>query len=277
MQKIKILLILEKDSKNLKKNDEDRGKGENADLRVGFYYKGRQIDLDDNEEQLPPLAKVLTFEKRMEEFHDTSVPFTNFIIRNIKSRYILITTFDKMSIIYERYQRAGNFAAQLSMFAFFMSIFFTADAEQVAYVTGNKDEILNFVLYCFLSDLGGCIVVHLPAYCFWINDKKFRNLYTTIREDGGINVLKQTEDIIYKGRTFWKILGIIIQIIYIVGGFYFAFGFCATYYYQRTTFILALICTIAWDFFVAEFAWEILIAFLYYFRYGKIMLADIFI
>ena len=78
--------------------------------------------------------------------------------------------------------------------------------------------------------------------------------------------MKETEDIIYKGRTFWKILGIIIQVIYLIMGFYFAFGFCSTYYYQRTTFILALICTLVMDFFVTEFAWEILIAFLYYFR-----------
>jgi len=248
------------------KDDEDRGKGENAGLRVGFKYKGRQIDLNDNEEELPKLAENLTFEQRLEEFHDASVSFSGFLVKNIKSRYILITTFNKKSIIYERYQRAGNFAAQLAMFAFFMSIFFTADANQTAYTTGNTDEILNFVLYCFLSDIAACFVVHLPAYCFWVNDKKFRSLYNTIREDGGINVLKQTEDIIYKGRLFWKILGVIIQIIYIVGGFYFAFGFCATYYYQRTTFILALICTVALDIFVMEFAWEILIALLYYFR-----------
>jgi hypothetical protein len=252
--------------KNAKDDDEDRGKGENADLRVGFMYKGRQIDLDDDADRMPKLAENLTFEQRLEEFHDTSVPFTNFLITNIKNRYILKTTFDKRSIIYERYQRAGNFAAQLSMFAFFMSIFFTADAEQVAYTTGAKDQILNFILYCFLSDVAGCFVVHLPAYCFWINDKKFRSLYNTVREDGGMNVLKQIEDIIYKGRFFWKLLGIIIQVIYIIAGFYFSFGFCATYYYQRTTFILALICTVALDFFVTEFAWEIFIALLYYFR-----------
>ena len=109
-------------------------------------------------------------------------------------------------------------------------------------------------------------MLHLPAYCFWINSKKFRKLYNTIREDGGITALKENEEISHKGRLFWKILGVIIQIIYILGGFYFAFGFCATYYYQRTTFILALICTMLLDFFIAEFAWEIFIALLYYFR-----------
>ena len=251
---------------NKLKKDPEKGKDQNPGLRVGFYYKGRQIDLDDNEEELPKLAVNLTFEKRLEEFYNYSVSFSSFLIKNIKSRHILITTFDKMSIIYERYQRAGNFCAQLSMFAFFLSIFFTADEKQTAFVTGEINEILNFVLYCFLSDIAACFVVHLPAYCFWVNDKKLRKLYNTVREDGGMNVLKQTEDIIIKGRFFWKLLGLIIQIIYILGGFYFAFGFCATYYYQRTTFILALICTILFDFFIAEFVIEIFIAFLYYFR-----------
>ena len=204
--KIRILHSLEKDlGKKKIRDDEDRGKGENPGLRVGFMYKNRQIDLDDNEEDLPKLEPNLTLEQRLEEFHSTSVPFSGFLIKNLKSRYILISTFDRMSIIYERYQRAGNFAAQLSMFAFFNSIFFTADAEQVAYVTGDKNQILNFILYCFLSDVGACIVVHIPAYCFWVNDKKFRKLYNTVREDGGINVLKETDDIINKGRLFWKI------------------------------------------------------------------------
>ena len=248
------------------KDNPDRGKGQNAGMKVGFYSKGKQINLDDNEEELPKLAVDLTLEKRLEEFHDIPVSFASFLIKNIKSRYILITTFNKKSIIYERYQRAGNFAAQLSMYAFFMSIFFTIDEKQVAFITGETSEILTFVLYCFLSDIGACFVVHLPAYCFWVNDKKLRKLYNTIREDGGMNVFKQTEEIVNKGRFFWKLLGIIIQIIYIISGFYFSFGFCATYYYQRSTFILALICTIIWDFLVTEFAWEIFIAFLFYFR-----------
>ena len=84
---------------------------------------------------------------------------------------------------------------------------------------------MNFVLYCFLSDLGLYIIVHLPAYCFWVNDKKFRNLYHTIKTDGGLNVLKQTEDIIYKGRFFWKLLGIIIQIILYLEDFIFLLDF----------------------------------------------------
>ena len=248
------------------KNEEDKTQGLNAGIRMGFYYKNRQIDLNDAEEALPDLAQNLTFEKKMEEFHGYSISFKGFLIKNIKSRYILLTTFDRMSIVYERYMRAGNFAAQLAMFAFFLSIFFTNDANQVLFVSKAKSQITNFIIYCLCSEIFGCLAAHLPAYCFWVNDKKFRKLYTTIRLDGGINVLKQTEDIIKKGRLFWIILGIIIQVTYIVIGFYFAFGFCATYYYQRSTYFFALICTIGFDFLVAEFVWEIIIGLLFYIR-----------
>ena len=219
----------------------------------------------DNEEQMPKLSENLTLEKKMEEFHGSSISFKKFLIKNIISRHILLTTFDRMSIVYDRYMRAGNFAAQLSMFAFFLTSFFIKDENLSAYVTKDKSQIMNLILYCFLSDILGCIAVHLPAYCFWVNDKKFRKLYNIIMKDGGINILKQTDDIIKKGRMFWNILGVIIQIMYIVLGFYFSFGFCATYSYQRSTFGLSLICTCGLDFLITEFLWEIIIGILFYF------------
>jgi hypothetical protein len=258
--------------KTKSKKEDEKGQGQNAGLRVGFYFKNKQIDLIDDDELMPPLKENLTFEQKMEEFHEYAVPFKGFLLKNIKSRYILMTTFDRMSIVYKRYMRAGNFVAQLSMFALCLSIFFTADEKQTLFVSRQKSQISSFILYCFVSDIFGCITAHLPAYCFWVNDKKFRKLYTTVRVDGGINVLKQTQDIIEKGRLFWNILGIIIQVIYIVVGFYFAFGFCATYYYQRSTFTLALICTCGFDFLVAEFLWEIIIGLLFYIRdWGRVI------
>ena len=251
---------------------DEKVKNENAGMKVGFYYKNRQIDFIEDEEKLPELADNLTFEKKMEEFHDYPISFKRFLIKNLSARHILFTTFDRMSIVYARYMRAGNFAAQLSMFAFFLSIFFVNDEKQTALETKEQSQIINLVLYCFISDILGCIVVHLPAYFFWVNDKKFRKLYNTILIDGGINVLKLTEEIIKKGRIFWNILGIIIQLFYILIGFYFSFGFCATYSYQKSTFFFALICTCVFDFLVAEFLWEIIIGILFYLRdFGRLI------
>ena len=244
----------------------------NAEMRYGFYFKNRQIDLTNEDEKMPQLAQNLTFEKKMEEFHEFSISFKFFLVHNLKSRHIILTTFDRMSIVYDRYMRAGNFLAQLSMYAFFLSLFFINDEKQTAYTTGGSNQYANLILYCFISDILGCIVVHLPAYCFWVNDKKFRKLYCTILTDGGLNALKQTEDIIKKGRFFWNFLGILIQMLYLIIGFYFSFGFCATYSYQGNTFCLGLILTCAIDFIVTEIVWEIIIALLFYIRdYGRLV------
>ena len=79
-----------------------------------------------------------------------------------------------------------------------------------------------------------------------------------------MNVVKKMEEVIKKGRLCWNIAGIIIQIGYILIGFYFSFGFCATYYSQKSSFCLALFCTCGLDFLFTEFLWEIIISLLYY-------------
>ena len=249
-----------------KEKGENKNENTNAEMRVGFKYKNRQVDLTDNEEKLPALAENLNFERRMEEFHEYSIYFKQLLIKNIKSRYILITTFYRMSIVYDRYMKVGNFYAQLSMYAFFWSIFLTSDEDQAAYASGNGKQIIKLILLCFLIDILGCILAHLPAYFFWVNDKKFRKLYNLIRTDDGINILKGAEDVIKKGRIFWNILGVLTQLIYIIIGFYFSFCFCSTYHYQRSTFCLGLILTCAFDFIISEPVWEIIIGFLFYIR-----------
>ena len=86
-------------------------------------------------------------------------------------------------------------------------------------------------------------------------------------------MIKEIDNIINKGRIFWIILGIIIQLIYICSGFYFSFGFCATYYYQRNSFCLALACTCGIDFILTELLWEIIIGILFYISdFGRIPL-----
>ena len=255
------------------KKDKKDNKIEKIDKKFGFYYKTSQLDFTDNGDKLPPLSEDLTFEKRLEEFGEISVSLKRFLFKNIFSRYILITTFSKMSIVYSKYMRAGNFISQLSLYALFLSIFFTNDEKQAAYETKEKSQIINFFLYCFLSDVLGNILVHIPAYCFWLNEQKLRKLYNIIRVESGITMMKQIDNIINRGRFFWNVLGVLIQIIFTFAGFYFSFGFWVTYYYQRNTFLLAIVITCGIDFIFTEFFWEIIIGLLFYFRdIGRIIL-----
>ena len=85
--------------------------------------------------------------------------------------------------------------------------------------------------------------------------------------------MKQIDNIINRGRFFWNVLGVLIQIIFTFAGFYFSFGFWVTYYYQRNTFLLAIVITCGIDFIFTEFFWEIIIGLLFYFRdIGRIIL-----
>ena len=93
---------------------------EKPKMKIGFYYKNSQIDFKSNEEKLPKLAENLTFEQKMEEFHNISISLKGFIIRNITSRYILLTTFAKMNIFYKRYMRAGKFSYSIIYVCFFL-------------------------------------------------------------------------------------------------------------------------------------------------------------
>ncbi len=49
--------------------------------------------------------------------------------------------------------------------------------------------------------------------------------------------------------------------IYLFLDFYFSFGFCAVYIYQRGIFILCLIITIIRDFLLLEILWELYLCF----------------
>jgi hypothetical protein len=146
-----------------------------------------------------------------------------------------------------------------------ISILFILDEKQEIINKKINNEIILFILYIIIAEVISCILSYLPAFMFYINLQKMRNIYATVKEDRGIYISKQYDHII-KERKWWNIFGLIIIFIYIFLGFYFSFGFCAVYIYQRSTFILCLILTIISDFLIWEFLWELFLCFLYSIR-----------
>ena len=181
---------------------------------------------------------------------------------NIKNRYIINITFGKFSTIFHRYQRIGNIVAQFALYSFFLSILFTADKNQEILNKSNGIEIGLFILYCIIAEIGSCLLIHLPAFIFYVDVKKFRPIYKKIIDDGGLNIEKDFDDVV-NHRCCWNFLGIIIQLIYFLISFYFAFCFVCTYSYQSKTYILSIVVTILSDILIFEFLWEFILAFLY--------------
>ena len=234
---------------------------ESNDIQTTF----NQTELDlgsDTKEDLPVLACPLTYNKRLLEYFRLDLTMMRFFKLNIKNRYIINITFGKFSTIFHRYQRIGNIVAQFALYSFFLSILFTADKNQEILNKSNGIEIGLFILYCIIAEIGSCLLIHLPAFMFYVDVKKFRPIYKKIIDDGGLNIEKDFDDVV-NHRCCWNFLGVIIQFIYFLISFYFAFCFVCTYSYQSKTYILSIVITILSDILIFEFLWEFILAFLY--------------
>ncbi len=64
-----------------------------------------------------------------------------------------------------------------------------------------------------MTEIISCILSYLPAFMFYMNLQKMRNIYATVLEDRGIYISKQYNHII-KERKLWNIFGLIIIFIY---------------------------------------------------------------
>ena len=220
---------------------------------------------ENKKEELPNLVIYLNREKQLLELSNLGISFCSFYRRNLYNRYTLFTTFARWSIFHSRYQRIGNFISQMFIYLLILSILFTADAKMEIMNKKDTTEFGFFVLYCLAALIGGCLFVHIPGYMFYIDIKKIRLLYWDIKEGRGLQLLKDYNTLM--GKTFWwNLSGVIIQWIYNVVAIYFAFGFCATYYYQRTTFFIAFVTTVLADLIIVEVLWEFVIAVLYAIR-----------
>jgi hypothetical protein len=190
---------------------------------------------------------------------------SDFFFKNISNRYIIFTLFARFSICYTKYKRIGNYVSQIALYGFFLVIFFTADKKQEILNTKNKVETSLFVLYVILSEIFSCILVHIPAFMFYISTKDFRFLYQLVKNDRGLQIMRQY-DLLVNHRFWWNFLGVLIQWIYIIIGLHFSFTFCPVYYYQKKTFLLAYLVTIISDILIFEFLWELIILLLFHIR-----------
>ena len=238
-----------------------------ADVRIIQTQNKTEIDFqaENIKEELPRLEINLTIEKKLLELSRLSLDCFHFFSKNLYNRHIILTTFARFNLCYARYKRVGNFIGQLFLYLFFLSIFFTADEKMEIMNKKNSAEILLFIVYCISSVIGSNLLIHLPSFMFYIDVKEFRLIYDTIREDRGLEIFKEYDKLV-KHRFWWNFLGVFIQWIYYFVSIYFSFGFCATYYYQRTTFFWAFIISFCLDILLFEFIWELIISLLYAIR-----------
>jgi hypothetical protein len=220
-------------------------------------------EINKNKEDLPRLNDNLTKERRLLELSRMDLFCCQFIGRNICNRHLILITFSRPCIWYHRYKRIGNFIAQNMLYLLILSICFTADFKmEIRNKQDDHVEIALFVVYCLAAEIGACLLIHLTSFMFSINPAKIRKLYGSLQDNKELALITEYEDIM-KANRVWCVFGVIVQWIYILVSVYFAFGFCATYYYQQSTFWLAFVVTTGSDILLFEFLYEMFIGIFY--------------
>ena len=183
----------------------------------------------------------------------------------MRKRYIIYNLFSNHSLFYHRYKRILNFIAQFSLYTFFLSILFILNKNLVIIPIKNVGYIFLLLIYSFIAIFFSCLFIYFPSLLFNINNNYLRQLYSFLRDGNILEGLKIYETIL-KWKFYYNLGGILIDIIYIIMSIYFSFGFCATYLYQKNSFIIGIIIIIINDLIICEVIYEMFLALLYKYR-----------
>ena len=238
----------------------------NINKKYKVKIKNEQISEDIKKKELPDLNTDVTWNKLLMEFYNLEISQFDFFKNNFNKRYILYNLFSNYSLIYPKYKRIINFIAQCCLYTFFLSILFIFDKNMVIIpkVKGFSYALL-FIVYCCAAEFFSCLFIHFPSLLFHININKIRQLYKSIKEYHFLETLKSYQNVM-KETILYNILAIILDIFYILVSFYFSFGFCATYLYQKKSFIGGIIFGIISDITLFELLYEFILSILYKYR-----------
>ena len=208
--------------------------------------------------ELPNLP-YMTQEIRLFEFSRLNLTTSNFLFKNITKRHFYFSTLIRSSLFYGRYKRVGNLIASLSLFGLTLSLLLTYDEDVII----NEYKGIQYLVgYTIVAICVSSTIIQFLSLLFYVNDIEMRRLYNIAKVNQGITILKEYEDL--QSKYIWRsVLGVFLQLIIFVASFYVSFCFCATYKYQRMTFLIGFLGGIVFDCFFFEFIYEVILACLY--------------
>ncbi len=146
-------------------------------------------------EELPDLNINPTRVVLRWEFSHLSLSFCKFFSINLKTRYLLITTFCRPHILYMSYQKVLNLACQYFFSMLVLSFILVLDA------TGSMNHVKEklsksglLIAYVIISEVLSCLLVHFTSFCFNIPIKKIRPIYYSLKNNAGIDFMKKFEE-----------------------------------------------------------------------------------
>ena len=184
---------------------------------------------------------------------------------NIKTRHYYYTSLFTSSMFHKKFIQVSNVLTSIALNSVFLSVFLTEYKQaNISTPNGGGYVILSSLFALLIS----CFVMNGINYIQYVTIEKKREMYCYVQSGKELVLLREFNKM--KEQHKWnEFVYIVVEIVVWCVGFYFSFGFCATYVAQASSFIVGIAFIVGFDCFVFEFAYEGIIVVLYRFRKWK--------
>ena len=245
----------------------------NLDLEIQNFYRtniGKKEMSLLNPNRLPEIFenKDVEYKRRLNGYANLGLSFCQFFGKNFLSRNILLTPFFNISMFGPRWKKLIVFTTEIACEMLLLSVFLTNDEN------ATDDNITLLIEYSVFTVLITDSFMHFFTIFFQVSNKQRRRLLKLVLMSGQLIVLKEYEDM-QCVNTIITFIGMIIGYAIWAFSFYMSFTFYSVWKVQNKAFIYSFIITIALDFLVLEFIYELFLAIIYMQRKSSALLRRI--
>ena len=213
-------------------------------------------ELDPN--RLPEIFenKEIEYKRRLNGYANLSLSFCQFFYKNFLARNIFITPFFNISMFGPRWKKLIVFTTEIACEMLMLAVFLTNDEN----ATENNMTLL--LEYSFFTVIITDVFMHFMTIFFQVSNRQKRRLLKLVLMGGQLIVLKEYEDM-QCVNAFISFIGMLICYTLWAFSFYMSFTFYSVWKVQNKAFIYSFIITVALDFLVLEFLYELFLAIIY--------------
>ena len=239
--------------------------GNRADLNLAkemqdFYRtnigKKELAELDPN--RLPEVFenKDIEYKRRLNGYANLSLSFCQFFYKNFLARNIFITPFFNISMFGPRWKKLIVFTTEIACEMLMLAVFLTNDEK------ATESNMTLLFEYSIFTVLITDTFMHFMTIFFQVSNRQKRRLLKLVLMGGQLIVLKEYEDM-QCVNAFISFIGMLICYTLWAFSFYMSFTFYSVWKVQNKAFIYSFIITVALDFLVLEFFYELFLAIIY--------------
>ena len=242
----------------------------NLDLEIQNFYRsniGKKEISELNPNRLPDVFenKDVEYKRRLNGYANLGLTFCEFFGKNFLQRNIFINPFFNISMFAPRWKKLIVFTTEVAIELLLLAVFLTNDEN------ATENNLTLLIEYSAFTALITDTFMHFFTIFFQVSLRQKRKLLKLVLMSGQLIVLKEYEDM-QCINGFVTFIGMIISLAIWAFSFYMSFTFYSVWKVQNKAFIYSFLITIAIDFLILEFIYELFLAIIYMQRKSSALL-----